>query len=119
MFTVYQSIEAELRPGLMASELYHSSRRELARYDLEKYQIYGVVHSCGLLEAEAPFLCPDPDWEFQPGMVLLIDLAIFHPHLWGIRWESGYLITDKGAEQLSKYFDTACDIVLQRAASGA
>ncbi len=119
LFTVYQSIEAQLRPGLMASELYHSSRQELARFDLEKYQIYGVVHSCGLLEAEAPFLCPDPDWEFQPGMVLLIDLAIFHPHLWGIRWESGYLITDKGAEQLSNYFDTACDIVLQRAASGA
>ena len=83
LFTVYQSIESQLRPGLMASELYYSSRRELARYDLEKHQIYGVVHSCGLLEAEAPFLCPDPDWEFQPGMVLLIDLAIFHPELWG------------------------------------
>ena len=119
LFTVYRSIEAQLRPGLMASELYHSSRRQLARYDLEKYQIYGVVHSCGLLEAEAPFLCPDPDWEFQPGMVLLIDLAIFHPQLWGIRWESGYLITEDGAEQLSAYFDTASDIVLQRAASGA
>lgn len=119
LFTVYQSIEKQLRPGLMASELYYSSRRELARYDFEKHQIYGVVHSCGLLEAEAPFLCPDPDWEFQPGMVLLIDLAIFHPQLWGIRWESGYLITDDGAEQLSAYFDTACDIVLQRAASGA
>ncbi len=119
LFAVYQSIEAQLRPGLMASELYHSSRRELARYDLEKHQIYGVVHSCGLLEAEAPFLCPDPDWEFQPGMVLLIDLAIFHPQLWGIRWESGYLISENGAEQLSRYFDKACDIVLQRAASGA
>ncbi|MCY3779369.1 MAG: Xaa-Pro peptidase family protein [Chloroflexi bacterium] len=119
LFTIYQSIEAQLRPGLMASELYHSSRRELARYDLEKHQIYGVVHSCGLLEAEAPFLCPDPDWQFQPGMVLLIDLAIFHPQLWGIRWESGYLITDDGAEQLSAYFDTAADIVLRRAASGA
>lgn len=119
LFSVYRSIEAQLRPGLMASELYHSSRRELARFDLEKHQIYGVVHSCGLLEAEAPFLCPDPDWEFQTGMVLLIDLAIFHPQLWGIRWESGYLITDSGAEQLSNYFDTAADIVLQRAASGA
>ena len=119
LFTVYQSVESQLRPGLMASELYYSSRRELAKYDLEKHQIYGVVHSCGLLEAEAPFLCPDPDWEFQPGMVLLIDLAIFHPELWGIRWESGYLITENGAEQLSAYFDTACEIVLQRAASGA
>lgn len=116
---VYKSIEAQLRPGLMASELYHDSRRELAKYDLEKHQIYGVVHSCGLLEAEAPFLCPDPDWEFQPGMVLLIDLAIFHPQLWGIRWESGYLITETGAEHLSAYFDTACDIVLQRLEQGA
>ena len=119
LFSVYQSIEAQLRPGLMAGELYHSSRRELARFNLEKHQIYGVVHSCGLMEAEAPFLCPDPDWEFQPGMVLLIDLAIFHPQLWGIRWESGYLITEDGAEQLSAYFDTAADIVLRRAASGA
>ena len=69
--------------------------------------------------AEAPFLCPDPDWEFQPGMVLLIDLAIFHPRLWGIRWESGYLITEAGAEHLSNYFDTAAEIVLQRAAQAA
>ena len=119
LHSVYRSIEAQLRPGLMASELYHDSRRELAKYDLEKHQIYGVVHSCGLLEAEAPFLCPDPDWEFQPGMVLLIDLAIFHPQLWGIRWESGYLITETGAEHLSAYFDTACDIVLQRLEQGA
>ena len=114
LHTVYRSIETQLRPGLMASELYHDSRRELAKYDLDKHQIYGVVHSCGLLEAEAPFLCPDPDWEFLPGMVLLIDLAIFHPQLWGIRWESGYLITETGAEHLSAYFDKACDIVLQR-----
>lgn len=118
LHTVYRSIETQLRPGLMASELYHDSRRELAKYDLDKHQIYGVVHSCGLLEAEAPFLCPDPDWEFLPGMVLLIDLAIFHPQLWGIRWESGYLITETGAEHLSAYFDQACDIVLQRAAQG-
>ena len=116
LFTVYKSIEAQLGPGVMASELYYSSRRELAKYNLEKHQIYGVVHSCGLLEAEAPFLCPDPDWEFQPGMVLLIDLAIFHPRLWGIRWESGYLISETGAEHLSAYFDRACDIVLQRLA---
>ncbi len=116
LFTVYKSIEAQLGPGVMASELYHSSRRELAKYNLEQHQIYGVVHSCGLLEAEAPFLCPDPDWEFQPGMVLLIDLAIFHPRLWGIRWESGYLISETGAEHLSAYFDRACDIVLQRLA---
>ena len=119
LFTVYKSIEAQLGPGLMASELYHSSRQDLARFKLEKYQIYGVVHSCGLLEAEAPFLCSDPDWEFQPGMILLIDLAIFHPQLGGIRWESGYLITDQGAEQLSAYFDTACELVLQRAAQAA
>jgi len=79
----------------------------------------GGIFYARLLEAEAPFLCPDPDWEFQPGMVLLIDLAIFHPQLWGIRWESGYLISENGAEQLSRYFDKACDIVLQRAASGA
>lgn len=119
LLTVYRSIEARLAPGLMASELYHESRRELAKYKLEGGQIYGVVHSCGLLEAEAPFLCPEPDWEFQPGMILLIDLAIFHPRLWGIRWESGYLITETSAEQLSGYFDRACEIVLRRLARGA
>ena len=119
LFTVYKSIEARLAPGLMASELYYDSRRELAKYNLEGGQIYGVVHSCGLLEAEAPFLCPEPDWEFQPGMILLIDLAIFHPRLWGIRWESGYLISQTGAEQLSGYFDTACEIALRRLARGS
>lgn len=116
---VFRSVQVQLGPGKMSAEIYRNSRAELARYGLEKYQIYGAVHSCGLLEAEAPFLSPNPNWELMPGMVLLIDLAVFHPQLWGIRWESGYLITETGAEHLSGYFDKACDIVLQRAAQGS
>ena len=81
---VFRSVQVQLRPGAMSADIYRNSRAELARYDLEKYQIYGAAHSCGLLEAEAPFLSADPNWELQPGMVLLIDLAIFHPQLWGI-----------------------------------
>lgn len=116
---VFRSVQVQLGPGEMSADIYRNSREELARYDLEKYQIYGAVHSCGLLEAEAPFLSANPNWELMPGMVLLIDLAVFHPQLWGIRWESGYLITETGAEHLSGYFDKACEIVLQRAAQGA
>ena len=115
---VFRSVQVQLGPGKMSADIYQNSRRELARYGLEKFQIYGAVHSCGLLEAEAPFLSANPNWELMPGMVLLIDLAVFHPDLWGIRWESGYLITDDGAEHLSAYFDKACEVVLQRAARG-
>ncbi len=116
---VFRSVQVQLGPGKMSADIYRNSREELARYGLEKYQIYGAVHSCGLLEAEAPFLSANPNWELMPGMVLLIDLAIFHPQLWGIRWESGYLITEAGAEHLSGYFDKACEIILQRAARGS
>ena len=115
---VFRSVQVQLGPGKMSADIYQNSREELARYGLEKYQIYGAVHSCGLLEAEAPFLSANPNWELMPGMVLLIDLAIFHPQLWGIRWESGFLINERGAEHLSGYFDVACEIVLQRAAQG-
>ncbi len=111
MLDIYHTIEAVLEAGKMASEIYVISREELARYKLEKFQIYGAINSLGLFESEPPFLSKDPDWELEPGMILSIDLAVFHPKLFGIRFKSGYLITQKGFSPLSGFFDTACKIV--------
>ena len=111
MLDIYHAIEDVLEAGKMASEIYEISRQELARYKLEKFQIYGAINSLGLFESERPFLSKDPDWVLEPGMILSIDLAVFHPKLFGIRFKSGYLITQQGVSPLSGFFETACKIV--------
>lgn len=115
LLLVYREIERALAPGIRAQDLYELSRQALLRVGLDSYQLYGAMHSMGLYEAEPPFLSPSAPWHLQPGMVLAIDLAIFHPRLYGIRFESGYLITDVGAENLANSFQSICDHLVERA----
>jgi Xaa-Pro aminopeptidase len=103
---VYLAIEAALAPGMTSGELHDLSRCALSDHGLDDFQLYGAIHSIGLLEAEPPFLTAEPQWVLKPGMVLSIDLALFHPYLLGVRFESGYLVTQETAEPLSECFHT-------------
>ena len=64
------------------------------------------VHTIGLLEAEAPFFGPNSKDLLEPNMTLCIDVSLFgHPKLYGIRAETGYVITEKGGKPFDPYMD--------------
>jgi len=76
-----------------------------------EYQLYGPCHGLGMIEVERPWIETTSDYSLQPGMTFQIDTYFYTPAesayarqnggVFGLRWENGCLITDKGSELLS------------------
>ncbi|NPV53151.1 MAG: aminopeptidase P family protein [Firmicutes bacterium] len=96
----------QLVPGRSAVEIDAVPRNFLKGRGYAPYMLVPYVHTIGLLEAEAPFFGPNSRDVLQPGMTVCIDVSLFgHPTLYGVRVETGYVITEKGAEPLSPYME--------------
>ncbi len=102
----YRITRDHLRPGIKGKELDRPTREFLAERGYEKYLVCPFVHTIGLMEAEAPFFGPRSDEVLQPGMTVCVDVSVFSvPGVHGVRLESGYLITEEGAEPLSPFME--------------
>jgi Xaa-Pro aminopeptidase len=58
------------------------------------------LHSVGVIEFEPPIFGPSSAAPLRPDMVISIDIPMFDTAWGGLRVESGYLITEEGAERL-------------------
>lgn len=92
-----------LRPGAIGKDADGAARRVLERAGLAEYCLYGVVHSVGVAEFEPPIFSPRSEDVAQSGMVLSIDVPLFHAPWGGLRYEDGFLVTEKGAEPLEDF----------------
>jgi len=80
-----------LKPGMVGKENYAKIKKYFAERNLDKYIICPFVHSCGLLEAEAPFFGPNSNDVLEPGMTVNIDVSLWNvPEFNGSRYETGY-----------------------------
>jgi Xaa-Pro aminopeptidase len=97
-----------LKPGMVGKDNYARIKKYfIDRGGYDRYIVCPFVHTIGLHEAEAPFYGPNSEDVLQPGMTVCIDTSLFgHPALYGIRMETGYLITENGHEPLSPYVDS-------------
>jgi len=102
----YRITRENLRPGMWGREIDATTREFLTQRGYKKYLVCPFVHTIGLMEAEAPFFGPHSDDVLRPGMTVCIDVSVFSvPEVHGVRFESGYLITEGGAEPLSPSMD--------------
>ncbi|MEA4822559.1 MAG: Xaa-Pro peptidase family protein [Clostridiaceae bacterium] len=86
-----------LRPGMTGREIDAFGRKHFEKHGLMRYIVCPFAHTCGLMEAEAPFFGPNSDDVVQPGMAINVDVSFFgHPELNGLRIETGYEITEHG-----------------------
>ncbi|MGQ9628302.1 MAG: M24 family metallopeptidase [Anaerolineae bacterium] len=92
-----------LRPGAIGKDADGAARRVLEQAGLAGYCLYGVVHSVGVAEFEPPIFSPRSEDVAQVGMVFSIDVPLFHAPWGGLRYEDGFLITEKGAEPLEDF----------------
>jgi Xaa-Pro aminopeptidase len=91
-----------IRPGLTGREIDRVPREFLRKQGHGDYIPMPFVHSTGLSEFEKPFFGPSSDDVIQENQALCIDVAMFgHPQVPGIRAETGYWVTGKGAEPFS------------------
>ena len=92
--------------GKSGREIDKPAREYYEKHNLLKYIVCPFAHTIGLHEAESPFFGPNSDDVLKPGMTVCIDVSFFgHPEWNGTRIETGYKITEKGAEPLSKKMD--------------
>ncbi|MCX7668149.1 MAG: Xaa-Pro peptidase family protein, partial [Atribacterota bacterium] len=102
----YRITRDHLQPGMRGKDLDAITREFLVQRGYEKYLVCPFVHTIGLMEAEGPFFGPHSDEVLQPGMMVCIDVSVFGvPEVHGVRFESGYLITEWGAEPLSPFME--------------
>lgn len=95
-----------LKVGLTGREIDAPARAYFNKHGFEKNLVCPFVHTIGLNEAECPFFGPNSDDVLVPGMTVCVDVSFFgHPEFNGVRIETGYEITDKGAVSFSPKMD--------------
>ena len=95
-----------LVPGKVGREIDVPARKYFNAHGFEKYLVCPFVHTIGINEAECPFFGPNSDDVLVPGMTVCVDISFFgHPEFNGVRIETGYEITDKGAVPMSPKMD--------------
>jgi len=103
-----------MKPGMIGKDNYAKIKkffREKGEFD--KYIICPFIHTDGLNEAEAPFFGPNSNDMVQPNMVLNIDISLWSvPKFNGIRFETGYLITENGYTPFSPFMDKLIESIV-------
>jgi Xaa-Pro aminopeptidase len=89
-------------PGRPGSEVEGAARRIVEAASLGPHFLYSGVHSIGVVEFEPPIFGPNNHEPLQEGMVLSVDVPLFHAPWGGLRYECGYLVTETGAEPLAR-----------------
>ena len=89
-----------LRPGIEGRAVEAEGRRIVADAGLGEAFLYSGLHSVGVIEFEPPIFGPSSPAVLQPSMVISIDIPMFNTDWGGLRVESGYLVTEAGAERL-------------------
>lgn len=95
-----------LVPGKSGKEIDTPGREYFIKHGFMKYLVCPFAHTIGIMEAEAPFFGPNSEDILVPGMTVCVDVSFFgHPELHGLRIETGYEITEKGAVPFSPKMD--------------
>jgi len=96
----------QLVSGKIGREIDAPARKYFSKHGLSKYLVCPFAHTIGLHEAESPFFGPNSEDVLKPGMTVSVDVSFFgHPEFHGVRIETGYEITDKGAVPMSAKMD--------------
>jgi len=89
-------------PGVPFTGVYDEFQKTLESYGFKGLNLYGPAHGTGLQECEGPWVDNRGSLVMEPNMVFNIDVWIADDK-YGVRFEDGVLITDKGAEELSSW----------------
>ena len=96
-----QAAGLAMHPGRPGSEVEGAARQIVEAAGLGPLFLYSGVHSVGVVEFEPPIFGPNNHSPLQAGMVLSVDVPLFHAPWGGLRYECGYLVTVDGAEPLA------------------
>jgi Xaa-Pro aminopeptidase len=90
-----------VRPGAKACDLDATGRAKIA--GLGGTYEHHTGHGLGASWHEEPRIVPYNTLELKPGMVLALEPGIYFEGQFGVRLESVMLVTDQGAEVLTRF----------------
>lgn len=104
--TVLKAEEAAVsavKPGVKASELDLTARNIIAEAGYGDYFPHRLGHGLGISVHEYPSMTTTNNLQIKPGMVFTIEPGIYVPDVAGVRIEDDLLVTENGAEILTKF----------------
>jgi Xaa-Pro aminopeptidase len=91
-----------LKNGEPAKNFVTAVREHFRSLGWERYDIYPPLHGAGTAEAESPYPNEKSTYSFQTGMCVNVDISLFNTPAHSNRIEEGFIVTDEGAEPMSK-----------------
>jgi Xaa-Pro aminopeptidase len=94
---------ARIGPDVRARDVDSAARRVLRKAGLARRFGHGVGHGLGLDVHEGPRLGPRSGDVLRPGMVVTVEPGVYFPGRGGVRIEDDVVVTEDGAEVLSRF----------------
>ncbi len=99
---MHEWTEAQLKAGVMASDVAKGFLQMYKDAGYEKNYVYGPCHGTGMIEVEAPWMETSTDYLLEENMTFQVDTFISGP-TFGCRWEKGVAIKADGVESYTDY----------------
>ena len=103
--TVTEALELAIslvRPGAISGQIDRQVREFMRKAGYPVY-FHHTGHGVGVSGHEEPRLVPYNDLRIEPGMVIMLEPGIYFPDETAIRLEDAVLVTDSGAEILTRH----------------
>jgi len=103
--TVLRAMESgveALRPGVTGGRVYDAIRSVFKEAGYGEYFPHHAGHGIGLDGQEPPFFIPGSREALRPGMVVTLEPGLYVPGTGGVRVENNFLVTEDGAELLTR-----------------
>ncbi len=99
----------QLKEGVVAAQLAKAYVELFRKRGYNDNYLYGPCHGLGLIEVEAPWMESTSNYPLRSGMTFQVDTFVSAQDF-GIRWETGVVVRQCGAELLSNPIGTIHEI---------
>lgn len=100
--SAHQRAYEKIAPGVTAQKVDYAAWRLIDKAGYGDYFVHNLGHGVGIEVHEAPVLSPESKDILQAGNVVTDEPGIYLPGYGGVRIEDTVLVTESGAEKLTK-----------------